>query len=242
MSDAKEKFRAFRFAGIIAFVCCLLITGASTGLKKFQLENKELDRQKNVLSAAGAFDGKDPGSDERIRELYKQRIEKVRVNNQGRLIRKDKEQGLTLYLYTIDGKLAAYIVPIESRGLWGKINGYMAIEKDGKTVAGFSVYNHSETPGLGGEIEKEWFGKNFVGKRIVNRSGEFVSVAVAKGEAEDLPEEKRKHYVDGISGATLTGKYLSEGIKKNLKRYEPVSVQFQQQDQPVFQNGNGVNE
>jgi Na+-transporting NADH:ubiquinone oxidoreductase subunit C len=55
MSDAKEKFRAFRFAAIIAFVCCLLITGASTGLKKFQLENEELHRQTNVLSAAGAF-------------------------------------------------------------------------------------------------------------------------------------------------------------------------------------------
>lgn len=242
MSDAKEKFRAFRFAAIIAFVCGLLITGASTGLKKFQLENKELDRQKNVLSAAGAFDGRDPGSDKQIRALYEQRIEKVRVDNEGRLIRSDKGKGLTLYLYKINGELAAYIVPIESRGLWGKINGYMAIEKDGKTVAGFSVYNHSETPGLGGEIEKEWFGKNFVGKRIVNRSGEFVSVAVAKGEAEELPQEKQKHYVDGISGATLTGKYLTEGIKKELKAYEPVSVKFRQQDQPAFENRDGMNE
>ena len=242
MSDAKEKFRAFRFAAIIAFVCCLLITGASTGLKKFQLENKELHRQTNVLSAAGAFDGRDFGSDEEIRELYEKRIEKVRVSNEGRLIREDGEQGLTLYLYKIDGELAAYIVPIESRGLWGKINGYMAIEKDGKTVAGFSVYNHSETPGLGGEIEKEWFGENFVGKRIVNRSGDFVSVAVAKGEAGELPEEKQKHYVDGISGATLTGKYLTEGIKKELKAYEPVSVKFRQQDQPTFENRNGMDE
>jgi Na+-transporting NADH:ubiquinone oxidoreductase subunit C len=34
--------------------------------------------------------------------------------------------------------------------------------------------------------------------------------------------------VDGISGATLTGKFLSEGLKDILLDYEPVSVQFRQ--------------
>ena len=33
---------------------------------------------------------------------------------------------------------------------------------DGQTVAGFSVYQHAETPGLGGEIEKPWFQQNCI--------------------------------------------------------------------------------
>jgi Na+-transporting NADH:ubiquinone oxidoreductase subunit C len=32
--------------------------------------------------------------------------------------------------------------------------------------------------------------------------------------------------VDGISGATLTGRFLSEGLHDLLRAYEPVAVQF----------------
>ena len=63
---------------------------------------------------------------------------------------------------------------------------------------------------MGGEIEKRWFQKNFVGKKIIDQAGEFVSIAIAKGTVEDkVPEKTRMNYVDGISGATLTGKYLT---------------------------------
>ena len=62
---------------------------------------------------------------------------------------------------------------------------------------------------------------------IFDRGGEFVSVSIAKGETKDVvPEEKKPHYVDGISGATLTGKYLSVGIRDTLENYEPVSIRF----------------
>jgi Na+-transporting NADH:ubiquinone oxidoreductase subunit NqrC len=95
------------------------------------------------------------------------------------------------------------------------------------TVKGFAVYQHAETPGLGGEIEKRWFRDNWVGKKIVTREGRFVSVGIAKGRAEEtVPKEKQLNYVDGISGATLTGKYLAAGIKDTLSRYEPVSIKF----------------
>ena len=45
-----------------------------------------------------------------------------------------------------------------------------------------------ETPGLGAEIETEEFQKQFVGKKIFDESGNFVSVKVVKGGAapEDL--------------------------------------------------------
>ena len=123
------------------------------------------------------------------------------------------------------------MVPIDSRGLWGKIHGYMAIENDGATIRGFTVYKHQETPGLGGEIESRWFRKNFKGKKIVDTNGDFVSVKIAKGSAEGAVAAKRQiNYVDGISGATMTGKFLSEGMKQVLKEYEPVAVQFRQKN------------
>jgi Na+-transporting NADH:ubiquinone oxidoreductase subunit C len=53
-------------------------------------------------------------------------------------------------------------------------------------------------------------------------------VGIAKGPAGLLPGEQQAHMVDGISGATLTGKYLSQGLRRNLETYEPVAVRFRQ--------------
>ena len=44
--------------------------------------------------------------------------------------------------------------------------------------------------------------------------------------SEVVAPERQANYVDGISGATLTGKYLSSGLKTILTRYEPVAVRF----------------
>ncbi|MCJ7774670.1 MAG: NADH:ubiquinone oxidoreductase subunit C, partial [Desulfobacterales bacterium] len=54
-----------------------------------------------------------------------------------------------------------------------------------------------------------------------------VSLSIDKGKVEDnIPQDRRLNYVDGISGATLTGKYLTEGLKQTLLSYEPVSIRF----------------
>ena len=45
-----------------------------------------------------------------------------------------------------------------------------------------------------------------------------------------VPADKRPNYVDGISGATLTGKYLSAGIREILETYEPVSIRSEKPD------------
>jgi len=61
----------------------------------------------------------------------------------------------------------------------------------------------------------------------VDRAGNFFSVAIAKGNiAETVAKDRQAHYVDGISGATLTGKYLSSGLRDILAVYEPVSLKF----------------
>lgn len=226
MSETASKPNPLVFAAVLSVVCCLLLTAAATGLKRFQMENMEVDRQKNILRAAGILESDQPITRKAVKDLFQQKIETVTAAQDGTILETPGKQGLPLFLYKEGQTIKAYIIPIESRGLWGKILGYIAFESDGETVAGFTVYSHSETPGLGGEIEKQWFGRNFIGKKIVNRNNEFVSVGIAKGSAASLPAEKQEHYVDGISGATLTGKYLSQGLKKNLEQYEPVSIRF----------------
>jgi Na+-transporting NADH:ubiquinone oxidoreductase subunit C len=164
-----------------------------------------------------------------ISSLYDQKIECLWVDADGNIVSGSQRQAqdLPLCLYKQDDKIAAYVIPISTRGLWGKIHGYLALETDGSTIAGFTVYQHNETPGLGGEIETAWFQKNFQDKKIVSQTGDFISIKIAKGPVSAaIPKEQQQNYVDGISGATLTGKYLTAGFENILSSYEPVSIRF----------------
>lgn len=120
-----------------------------------------------------------------------------------------------LFAYKPGDKVEAYIMPIEGYGLWDMMYGYLALAPDLNTIKGIRFYNHKETPGLGGEAEKPWFTSQYTGKKILDENGELVSIKVAKAKATGPYE------VDGISGATLTGKGITEFMKEDLMRYEP---------------------
>ncbi len=228
--NKNSRKNVIQFALLTSLVCSLLITAAASGLKGFQQENIALDKKINLLKAASLVDpNKKPPKDE-ANTLFDTHIQEVIVDSQGKRVDTDTRNGMHLYFIQNGEETTGYILPITTQGLWGKIQGYLAFEDDGQTVSGFSIFSHSETPGLGGEIESAWFQKNFKGKKILNSQDKFVSVGIAKGKTKNLPENEQENYVDGISGATLTGKYLSQGIKATLMKYEGVSIAFRQKD------------
>lgn len=104
----------------------------------------------------------------------------------------------------VEGELPLYLVndsiqviPMEGKGLWGPIWGYLAIAPDGTTLLGAKFDHKSETPGLGGEITTEKFQSQFRGKRISERPLEF----------------------DAITGATKTSNGVKEMIDHTLQMY-----------------------
>jgi Na+-transporting NADH:ubiquinone oxidoreductase subunit C len=228
-----SQVKSILFAAVLCLVCSVLLTAASTGLKSFQQRNMAVDRQKNILKAVGIVRDDQQIDQEQIEGLFQQKVKQLWVTPEGRITDADEATGnrLPLYAQIDNGTVAAYVVPINTRGLWGKIHGYLAIENDGVTIRGFTVYKHSETPGLGGEIESRWFRKNFKNKKIVDSQGSFVSIGIAKGAAKDaVPRDRQKNYVDGISGATMTGKFLTSGLKEILSEYEPMAIEFRQKN------------
>lgn len=226
-----SNFQTFRFAIIITLVCSLLLASAATFLKPRQVENEALDIKKNILKASGITSAGQPLDREKIQQIYSGRIKELVIDQSGSIIDgknpvdinpKDTQGMLAIYESVSDQVVEAYIIPISGKGLWSTLYGYLAIEPDGKTVKGITFYKHGETPGLGGEVEKKWFTDNYIGKQFINPAGELVSITIVRGKAANaVPEKELYHNVDGISGATLTGRGINKFLKENLQSYAP---------------------
>ena len=65
-------------------------------------------------------------------------------------------------------------------------------------IVGLDIISHSETPGLGGRIEEDWFKEQFRGE-LIPPGG----VRVMKGEG-GMDLDQGNGMVDGVTGASLT--------------------------------------
>ena len=226
-----SNFQTFRFALIVTLVCSLLLASAATFLKPRQQENIELDIKKNILKSAGIIKPDQDYSRKDILKLYSDNITAFVLDKNGDFVSDKRPEDLNpkfdkdlypIYEWKNNDQIKSYIIPISGKGLWSTLYGYLAIEPDGSTIKGITFYKHGETPGLGGEVEKQWFTDNFISKKIINDQNELVSITIVRGKVKDqIPEDEQYHYVDGISGATLTGRGVTRFLKTNLKEYEP---------------------
>jgi Na+-transporting NADH:ubiquinone oxidoreductase subunit C len=124
---------------------------------------------------------------------------------------------------------SVYVLPISGKGLWSTLYGYLALEGDANTVRGITFYQHGETPGLGGEVDNPQWKANWKGKTILDEQGKLVSVTVKKAKIDpSIPVEKH-HYVDGLSGATITSNGVTKFVKADLETFEPYLSQFRKQ-------------
>ncbi len=123
------------------------------------------------------------------------------------------------------GPVRQVVLPIEGIGMWGTLYGFLAIDRDGRTVRGITFYDQKETPGLGGEIGNPKWQALWVGRHAYDERWE-PRITVIKGAAG--PPEQDRYRVDAISGATITsngvarliGFWLSaDGYGKYLKQF-----------------------
>ena len=230
---------------LLCLVCSIIVAGAAVSLKPLQIENKQLDKNYNILLAAGLVDGAVKPAREEINALFEQistRIvnletgtyatdaELAEIKAAGynpdafdqKKSSKDPALSATLSsdkdiasikrlekfaaVYTVekDGAVEKMVLPIHGYGLWSTLYGFIALQGDLETVVGLGFYSHAETPGLGGEVDNPSWKAQWVGKKLYNAEGEL-AIRVIKGKAA----ADSMHDVDGLSGATLTGRGVS---------------------------------
>lgn len=202
----------YRFIIILTGIAALLLSVAATSLKAKQDFNREIETKKNILLTVGLYEkGMTPLD---VQDSFDTNIHKKYISADG--IPGESVSDLGLFIYGSSESPLGYILPISGKGLWSTINGFFALEPDLNTVKGITFYEHGETPGLGGEIEKDWFISQFPGKKIFDGGGNLVSVTIAKAKAPEVTP----YIVDGVSGATLTTKGVNEFILSDLRKYE----------------------
>lgn len=117
---------------------------------------------------------------------------------------KRRERYSTVYIVEgqSEGEIDRLILPVRGYGLWSTLHGFMAVQGDLDTVAGFGFYQHAETPGLGGEVDNPKWRGLWPGKELFDDSNKL-AIQIVKGNV-DPQSPRAQHQVDGLAGATLT--------------------------------------
>ena len=234
----RSKVYSVVFVLIITVFWGFVLSFAATSLREPQQANEQRNIRENILKAVGLMEREEKLEPEEINQLYDDSVESFLVDHEGKVIPGSSADGVDLeeelenpdraawrlpvFVVTEGGKASVYAIPVYGQGLWSTLYGYLALEDDLDTVKGITFYKHGETAGLGAEIAQAWFQDNFVGKRIFDGSA-LRSIQVVKGKVADVFSNAADHTyaVDGISGASITGRGVTNLLQDKLAIYAP---------------------
>lgn len=229
--------KTFGVALALCIVCAVVVSSAAVILRPTQEINKLIDLKTNILASAGLL--QEGVSIETQFEQITPRVVDLSTGRFTDAIdaatydqrKASKDPALSMALdpkqdpakikrrvnyatvYMVEGEqgIEKIILPIKGYGLWSTLYGFIALESDLETVAGIGFYEHTETPGLGGEVDNPKWKSSWIGKQAYNQ-GEL-AINVLKGKA-DMSRAGSESQIDGLAGATLT----TRGVD-NLVRY-----------------------
>jgi Na+-transporting NADH:ubiquinone oxidoreductase subunit C len=221
------------FAAAVCLVCSVVVSVSAVGLRERQDANKILDRQKKVLTVAGLIEEGQAVDPTEVDRLFAENIEarvidlesgaydesadaltydqrkalkdpalsrQAPANNAG--VQRLPNDAL-VYLVRDGEEVSKFVLPIEGKGLWSTLYGFLALGPDTDTIEGIIFYEHGETPGLGGEVDNPSWKGLWVGREAFDDSWQ-PAIDVIKGAAG--PPESDPYRVDGLSGATITAR------------------------------------
>ena len=193
--NTNSNIYTFVYMTVVVVIVAVLLAVVSSVLQERKDKNVLLDKQKQILGAlkVDSIQG-DPA------EVYYTLVQDTL-----------KYENAEVYVANLNGAIK-YVLPLEGKGLWGGIGGYLALDEDKNTIWGVNFNHEGETPGLGAKIVDMPFRAQFEGKHIRNAEGQVVSVAVLKAGTRAEGQEQ----VDAISGATITSTGVSTMLNEEL--------------------------
>jgi Na+-transporting NADH:ubiquinone oxidoreductase subunit C len=228
--------KTFTVALTLCIVCAVVVSSAAVFLRPSQEANKLLDLKTNILASAGLLEqGVDVETQfEKINvklvdmetgrytnEIDADTYDQRKASSDPALsialsssedIAKIKRRANFSKVYIVENAsgIEKVILPIKGYGLWSTLYGFIALEADLETVAGIGFYEHTETPGLGGEVDNPKWKASWIGKSAYKNDA--LVLEVIKGKVDNA-REGADSQIDGLAGATLTTKGVDNLIK-----------------------------
>jgi len=232
------KRKILFIAFVVSLACSALVTISTILLRPVQEANRQHYMHLNILKVA---DLQQPGVaiekqlqqlEMRLVELESGRFYETEhpESYNPRKAAKDPKQSIALspeqdiagikrraiyapvYLTRDDNnRINKIILPIHGYGLWSTLYGFIALRGDTTTVIGMRFYEHTETPGLGGEVDSANWLKQWRGKQVFDTDWQPAIQLIKGGINHNDPSTI--HQIDALSGATLTNR----GVENLLK-------------------------
>jgi electron transport complex protein RnfG len=138
--------------------------------------------------------------------------------------------GDEIIIATLGKKRIAYLLPGDFPGFKTFIEVMVALDPSFEII-GLEIMEHEEDPGLGGEIEKEYFKNQFVGKTYETLSGlkvvkepmpeDYVKYLetnektelLSKDQIEEIMSKYKDHDIYALTGATISSKAVTSGVR-----------------------------
>ncbi len=219
--DTNGNVYTFIYAAVMVIIVAAALAFTAIKLQPLQEKNVRVEKMQNILQSVGIESTVENAEIQYNKYITKQIV----INLEGDEVDGDAfttnlktqskaKEKFPVYFAKLDDGSEKTIIPLTGKGLWGPVWGYIALESDFNTIFG-AVFDHkAETPGLGADINKDWFEKPFKGKTIFEGE-ELISITIhkgGKGSAELVGDTE--HGCDGISGGTITSKAVERMLKE----------------------------
>jgi len=212
---AHNNLKTLGVAFLVALACSVIVSLSAVTLKPLQDANRLGEKSQALLGMVSAL-GIDIPKIQLVERTSGKTVQ--RDNTATSTLEPERdiaglgqiEDVLTVYELFNDGGIEMVILPVRGAGYKSTLKGYLALRGDLNTIAALTFHQHDETPGMGALImEKQWQ-ELWAGKHIADEQG-IIRIEVVKGTAST--DENKIYEVDGISGATRTGRGVSNLVR-----------------------------
>jgi Na+-transporting NADH:ubiquinone oxidoreductase subunit C len=155
--------------------------------------NEALETKKSILAALEI-----PYQEDNVEEVFAAGVQEKKADG-------------TTYYVSDNGDIA---FPYSGPGLWGPIEGILAIGPQFETLTGVTIIRQEETPGLGSRIGEQSYLDQFKAKRFTDG---LRLVTPGRSQADNE--------IDSITGATLSSDAFIGILNNALKSKVPVIKQ-----------------
>ncbi len=256
----ESSLRALVVVTLVVAVCSLLVSTAVVLLRPIQQDYGAVEQARNVVRLIGDSHSDPDENDDLLLRRFRALDARVVDFESGRFLPNAPGPGLEPFIsqhaqttavpvaqdlarlgvranrvivYLVWGQhgLERMVFPVHGMGMWSTLRGYVALGSDLNTIADVSIYEQSETPGVGDQITRPGWLAKWRGRKIYDDNG-VPQFAVASGKVEP-GSASALHGVDAISGATVTtdavtamvrfwfGPWGYQSLLENLREHPP---------------------